>query len=32
MTMVIETTPERRTPLVTPTVTQTAAGSTMQAD
>jgi phosphate transport system ATP-binding protein len=31
MTMVIETTPERRTPLVTPTVTQTAAGSTMQA-
>jgi phosphate transport system ATP-binding protein len=31
MTMVIETTPERRTPLVTPTVTQTTAGSTMQA-
>ena len=31
MTMVIETTPERRTPLVTPTVAQTAAGSTMQA-
>jgi phosphate transport system ATP-binding protein len=31
MTMVIETTPERRTPLVTPTTTQTAAESTMQA-